>query len=64
MRERKITEAEVERVLDDPDITLPTRRGRKDVMKRANGRLIRVAYRESSKERLVITAYAPEEESG
>ncbi|MGH2764886.1 MAG: DUF4258 domain-containing protein, partial [Actinomycetota bacterium] len=58
LKERNVTEAEVEKVIADPDITLPTRKkGRVDVMKRVNGRLIRVVYREGrGGDRYIVTA--------
>lgn len=63
LTERGITRFEVEAVIADPEIAMPSRRGRVDVMKRIGGRLIRVLYEPHRGGPVVVTAYAPEEDS-
>jgi len=61
MQARGISRDEVEAVMADPDIRLPGRQGRQQVLKRVAGRLIYVVYMPADPDRWIITAYAPVE---
>ncbi len=58
MQEWRFQEAEIESVVRDPAITLPSRRqGRRDVIGYVQGRAIRVIYGESREALWIITTY-------
>lgn len=56
MQERGLTKAEVESVVQDPAVRLPSRRhGRHDVIGYMRGRAIRIVYAESPEALWIIT---------
>jgi hypothetical protein len=61
MRVRRISRDEVEAVMADPAMRLPERGGRRHVLKRVAGRLLRVVSMPADPDCWIITAYAPEE---
>lgn len=61
MKWRKISSEEVEQVISEPDKTEPTEKGRTNVFKIVNNRLIKVTYKEFENEILVITAVVKSE---
>ncbi len=56
MKWRKITEEEVQKVIDDPDKSQDTIKGRKNAFKMMERRLIKVTYKPEDSEVTVITA--------
>jgi len=56
MKWRKITQAEVEEVLKNPEKIEPTERGRCNAFKTVGTRYLRVTFKETDKEILVISA--------
>lgn len=61
MKWRKISEQEVEQVINIPDRSEPTEKGRINVFKLVNNKLIKVTYKEFESEILVITAVVKSE---
>lgn len=55
MKERGITEKEIEEVLKDPEYSYPEARGEKNLVKTINRKKIRVVYRESPRRKIIIT---------
>ncbi len=55
MRWRKISETEVEQTLEDPDKTELTGEGRKNIFKIIGDRYIKVTYKESKDEIIIIS---------
>ncbi len=57
MKERNISEKELERVLESPDISYPGRRGVTNVAKEVEkGKNVRVTYVVKKKKKIIITA--------
>ena len=57
MKERNISEKELERVLESPDISCPGRRGETNVAKEVEkGKNVRVTYVVKKKKKIIITA--------
>jgi len=57
MKERNISEKELERVLESPDISYPGRRGETNVAKEVEkGKNVRVTYVVKKKKKIIITA--------
>ena len=56
MKERGITEKEIEDVLKDLEYTYPGTKGEKNRVKTIKGKKIRVVYRERPRIQIVITA--------
>ena len=56
MQWRKISEKEVESLLDNPDKVEPTEMGRMNALKRIGGRYLKVTYKEFANELLIISA--------
>lgn len=57
MKERNISEKELERVLESPDISYPVRRGETNVAKEVEkGKNVRVTYVVKKKKKIIITA--------
>jgi len=57
MKERNISEKELERVLESPDISYPGRCGETNVAKEVEkGKNVRVAYVVKKKKKIIITA--------
>jgi len=57
IKERGISEEEVEEVLKNPDYSIPGPRGEMKVEKRIKrGRRIRVIYKREKKEKIILTA--------
>ncbi len=57
MKERNISEKELERVLKSPDISYPGRRGETNVAKEVEkGKNVRVTYVVKKKKKIIITA--------
>ncbi len=55
MKERGITEKEIKKVLKNPDYSYPGAKGEKNLIKKINGKKIRVVYRESPRRKIIIT---------
>ncbi len=55
MKERGITEEEIEEVLKDPEYSYPGARGEKNLVKTIERKKIRVVYRESPRRKIIIT---------
>lgn len=64
MRERNITEAEVEAVLANPEITRPGRDGRTIHTAHPNGRFIKVVVDERTSPREIVTVADQEANGG
>jgi len=57
MKERNISEKELERVLESPDISYPGRHGETNVAKEVEkGKNVRVTYVVKKKKKIIITA--------
>lgn len=61
MRERNVTESEVEEVLRKADITYPGKRGKTNYQGTVKDRRIRVTVKETSKDQIVVTVVPPDE---
>ena len=55
MRWRRISEAEVEAILAEPDRVEPTRKGRKNAWRAMGERLLKVTYREETGRVVIVT---------
>lgn len=58
MKERGVTEDEALRVIENPDLSEPGVKGRRNSFKFISGRYLRVTYKEESDHVLVITVTA------
>jgi hypothetical protein len=56
MKWRKISEAEVEATMTDPDMIQDAIKQRKNVFKTLEGRLVKITYRHEGDDIIVITA--------
>jgi len=57
MNQRRITEAEVERVIKQPDFSFKSRLGRNVSVKKYNEKLLKVVYEKENDKITVITVY-------
>jgi len=55
MKERGITEEEIEKVLKKPEYSYPGTKGEKNKVKTINGKKIRVVYKERPRRKIIIT---------
>lgn len=55
MKERGVTEEEIEEVLKIPEYSYPGAKGEKNQVKTINGKKIRVVYKESPRRTIIIT---------
>ena len=58
MKWRKISETEVQEILQHPDKLEDTVKGRKNALKMLGGRLLKVTYFPGAKELIVVTTMA------
>lgn len=65
MRDRNISITEVEKVMADPDIVYPGKRGEINIVKRVeNDKKIRLVYIEQKRLKIIITAMVVNQKKG
>lgn len=55
MKERKLTEEEIEEVFKNPEYSYPEAKGETNLVKTIKGKKIRIVYREKPARKIIIT---------